>query len=263
MTGNTTNERGEVRICAFRDRGPNPQLQPQFSPWRKLRLSVRALAFRRAPKSAYPHFARHSREGFTLIEMLVTIAIFGLVMVITANLLLAIFSNATTNPNALNAVDQAQGVTSTFVNQVRDAAYGNDGSYPLNQASTTQIIFFSPFGSSGSTTVDRIRYFVASSTLYEGITIPSGSPATYNTANEQITTVLPHVSGSGTSTIFYYYNGTYAGTSSPLSQPVSVNQVTYVGITLAVQLQEVIGATTTSVISTGAAIRNLKTNLGN
>jgi len=204
-----------------------------------------------------------TKRGFTLIEMLVTIAIFGSVMVITSNLLLTIFSNSTTSPNALNAVDQAEGATSNFVNQIRDAAYGNDGSSPLGEASTTEIIFFSPYGSSGSTTVDRIRYFLASSTLYEGITVPSGSPASYNLANEKVSAILPHVSGNGTSTVFFYYGGTYAGTSSPLSQPVNVNQVTYVGMTLAVQLQEVIGATTTSVISTGATIRNLKTNLGN
>jgi prepilin-type N-terminal cleavage/methylation domain-containing protein len=142
-------------------------------------------------------------RGFTLIEMLVTIAVFGLVMVVTANLLLTIFTNATTSPNALNAVDQAQGTASNFVNQIRDAAYGNDGSYPLNQASTTQIIFFSPYGSSGSTTVDRIRYFVASSTLYEGITVPSGSPAFYNSANEQITTILPHVSAAAPQQYFF------------------------------------------------------------
>lgn len=202
------------------------------------------------------------RRGFTLVEMLVTIAVFSVAMLVTANLLITIFTNSTTNPDALNAVDQAESASSNFVNQVRDAAYGNDGSYPLAEASTTEIIFFSPFGSGSSTTVDRIRYFVASSTLYEGVTAPSGSPATYDLADEQITPVVNHVSGVGTSTVFYYYNGSYAGTSSPLSQPVNVNQVTYVGLTLGVQLQEVIGATTTSVISTGAAIRNLKTNLG-
>jgi prepilin-type N-terminal cleavage/methylation domain-containing protein len=203
------------------------------------------------------------RRGFTLIETLVTIAIFGLVMIATANLLRVIFMDSTTNPAALNEVDQAQSAASTFVNQVRDAAYGNDGSYPLSQASTTQVIFFSPYGTSGSTIVDRIRYFVASSTLYEGVTVPSGSPSTYNTANEKVKSVVSNVSGIGTSTVFYYYTGTYAGTSSPLSQPVNLNQVTYIQITFAAQLKEIRGSTATSAISTGAAIRNLKTNLGN
>jgi prepilin-type N-terminal cleavage/methylation domain-containing protein len=208
-------------------------------------------------------YRRNSTGGFTLIETLVTIAIFGLVMIATANLLVLIFRDATTNPNALNAVDEAQAAATNFVNQVRDANYGNDGSYPLDQASTTQLIFFSPFGSGSSTTLDRIRYFVSSSTLYEGVTAPSGSPETYNTANEHIKTLVSKVAGIGTSTIFYYFNGSYAGTTTALSQPVNLNQVTYIEMTFSVTLGDLPGATTTSVISTGASIRNLKTNLGN
>lgn len=202
-------------------------------------------------------------RAFTLIETIVTVVIFGVVLIGTARLLIVIFTNSTTDPNALNAVDQAQSTASNFVNQLRDAAYGNDGSYPITEASTTEIIFFSPYGSTGSTTVDRIRYYIASSTLYQGITAPSGSPASYNPANEKVTTVVNHVAGVGTSTIFFYYSGSYAGTSTALSQPVNVNKVTFVGLMMSVLVQEIHNATTTSVISTGAAIRNLKTNLGN
>src|ERR1700742_4397347 len=124
-----------------------------------------------------------NKRGFTLIEMLVTIAIFGVVIIGITYLLRIIFTNSTTNPNALNAIDQAQSAASNFVSQIRDATYGNDGSFPLGEASTSEIIFYSPYGSTGSTTVDRIRNFVSTSTLYEGVTVPSGSPSSYNVAN--------------------------------------------------------------------------------
>ncbi|HEV3245003.1 MAG TPA: type II secretion system protein, partial [Candidatus Paceibacterota bacterium] len=132
-------------------------------------------------------------EGFTIIEMLVTIVIFGLVMGVTAFLLRQIFMTSTTNPNALNAVDEAQAAASNFVSQIRDATYGNDGSYPIGEASTTEIIFYTPYGSPAPATVYRIRYFIATSTLYEGITAPSGSPASYSSANEKVITIVPHV----------------------------------------------------------------------
>lgn len=200
-------------------------------------------------------------RGFTLVETMVTIVIYGLVMIGCAALLYAIFNNSNTQPTALNEVDQANAAATEFVNEVRDASYGNDGSFPINQASTTQIIFFSPYDSGSSTTVDRIRYFVSSSTLYKGVIVPSGSPLSYNTANEQVTAVISNVSLASTSA-FFYYNGSYAGTSSPLSQPVNVNQVTYVQLELNVLMKQERNSTSTFEISTGAAVRNLKTNLG-
>jgi len=203
------------------------------------------------------------QRGFTLVEMLVTIAVYGLLMVVAANLLIIIYKNANTNPNALNSVDQAQAAAANFVNLVRDAAYGNDGSYPLNEASTTEVIFFSPYGTGSSATVDRIRYYISGTTLYEGVTAPSGSPSSYNLANEKVLSVVTGVSGIGTSTIFYYFTGTYAGTSTAISQPVNMSQVTYIRMNFAVKLNEVHGSSAISSISTGAAIRNLKTNLGN
>jgi prepilin-type N-terminal cleavage/methylation domain-containing protein len=201
-------------------------------------------------------------RGFTLIEMLITIVVYGLIMLASTSLFRLIYVDNSTNPLALNAVDQAENVATTFTNEVRDAATGNDGSYPLNQASSTQIIFFSPYDSLSSTTVYRIRYYVASSTLYKGVIIPSGSPATYNTNTETIKAVLSGLS-LGTTSLFSYYTGTYGGTTTPLAQPVNINQVTYVSINLIALLQEVQNATNTFSVTTGATIRNLKTNLGN
>lgn len=202
-----------------------------------------------------------TNRGFTLLETLVTIAIFSLVLIACGALLNIIYSNDNTQPLALNEIDESHAAATEFVNEVRDASYGNDGSYPLGEASSTEIIFFSPFDSGASTTAYRIRYFIASSTLYKGITIPSGSPSKYNTAGEIVSAVISNVLLATTSA-FLYYSGTYAGTSSPLTQPVNINNVTYVQLELNVKSEQQRNSTTTFGISTGAAIRNLKTNLG-
>jgi type II secretory pathway component PulJ len=201
-------------------------------------------------------------RGFTLIETLVMILVYSFVMVATADLLRIMYINAATDPVSLNQVDQARTVATAFTNEIRDAAYGNDGSYPLNQASSTQIIFFSPYGSQSSTTVDRIRYYLSGTTLYKGVTAPSGSPATYNLGSEVVSRVLTNVA-NGTTSVFNYYGGTYAGTSTAIVQPVNVNLVSYVQVDLVTYLEDVRGATTTFTTITGGAIRNLKTNLGN
>lgn len=200
------------------------------------------------------------RRGFTLLETLVTIVIYSVVMIAAAELLRWMYLNTVQEPKTIYSIDSARTVTTTFTSELRDAAYGADGSFPLMQASTSQIIFFSPYGNATSTY--RIRYYISNSTLYKGVTRPSGSPASYNTASE-ITTPLIYNIANGTSSLFLYYGGTYGGTTTPLTQPVNVNQVTFVQMNIIARLNEVRNATTTFVITTGAAIRNLKTNLGN
>ncbi len=196
--------------------------------------------------------------GFTLIEMLVTIAVYGLVIIAAADLLRLLLVNTGQQALSINALDAARKTESDFTDALRDASYGVDGSYPVIQASSSQIIFFSPFGYGSS--VVRIRYFVSGTTLYRGITQPSGSA--YNLATEAVTPVLQNLSAT-TTQVFQYYSGTYAGTSSPLAQPVNLNSVTYVQMSLLVPLDEVRNSTSTFLVTTGASIRNLKTNLGN
>ena len=168
------------------------------------------------------------------------------------------------NPLALDSIDKLRSVTTLFDNEIRSASAGVDGSYPLGQASTSQIVFFTPFGTNSTSSVYRVRYFLSSSTLYKGVTAPSGSPLSYNLANEVVTPVVFSVT-SPTSSIFFYYDGSFNGVTStqPLAQPVNITQVTYVQINLSTLQQEIRKSTSTFSIITGAAIRNLKTNLGN
>jgi prepilin-type N-terminal cleavage/methylation domain-containing protein len=202
---------------------------------------------------------RKLQTGFTLIETIVSIFIFTIIMVGTGTLFKEFYTGSNQSSIALDNVDQAHLVEFGFVNELRNTIAGSDGSYALNQAGNNQIIFYSTFPS-GSSVVDRVRYFASSTTLYKGIITPSGSPLTYNVANEKVTSVQSNL--AATSTIFKYYDGNYAGTSTPLSQPVNVNSVKFVTINLSIYTNTTKTATTTFVVSAGANIRSLKSNLG-
>ncbi len=201
-------------------------------------------------------------RGFTLPEVLVTIAIDGLIMTAVSALLITLLQQSDIRYMAFNSADQVRKTGKTFVNEIRNAQAGNDGSYAIGQASTTQVIFFTSYHTPSATIIDRIRYFVASSTLYEGVTVPTGSPLVYNLGSEVVTPVITNLVAT-TTPIFSYYSGSYAGTSSPLSFPVNVTQVTFVGMSLSVWQQNSQTASTTFKFQTGGAIRSLKTNLGN
>jgi prepilin-type N-terminal cleavage/methylation domain-containing protein len=200
-------------------------------------------------------------KGFTLIETLVTIFIFGILMVGVTLLLRNIFLNSKNESQAMNNVDQTRVVANTFVNEIRNSTYGINGAYPINQTTDTQMIFFSTAPKNNGT-ISRVRYYVSNGILYKGITDPSGTPLDYNLSNEKITTILPNMS-LGSNPLFYYYDGSYDGTNNPLTQPVNITQVKFAEINLIVLRQIVQGGTDTFNVTAGGTFRNLKTNLGN
>jgi prepilin-type N-terminal cleavage/methylation domain-containing protein len=203
----------------------------------------------------------NKKNGFTLTETIVVIFIFTLLSVGITTLFTHIFINSRERLISIDNIDQARLVANSFTNEIRVASVGNDGSYPINQAGDNQVIFYSNYGQAAGI-ISRIRYYSATSTLYKGVTIPTGSPLTYNLNTEKITTVQNNMI-STTTPIFYYYDGNYTGSSTPLTQPVNVNQIKYVRINLNVYKQSTSTDNTIFNISTGASIRNLKTNLGN
>ena len=200
-------------------------------------------------------------SGFTILELLVAVSIFGVLIIMAALLFTNIFTGSNQQFSALNNVDQARLVTSRFTNEIRNATTGVEGSYSLNTASDNQIIFYSRSTSPGAT-INRIRYYLEDNNLYKGVTLPSGNPPDYNLALESNIIVQKDIA-NGATPIFTYYDGNYNGILPALSQPVNINSIKFVAINLMVLTQ--IKENTDSIfsISAGATIRSLKNNLGN
>lgn len=202
-------------------------------------------------------------KGFTIIEVIISVSIGVFLMFVVTDLLISVLTNPKSEITSMDDIEQAKTVVSSFVVELRDGAVGNDGSYSLNQAGDSQIIFYSNFGTTGIA-VNRIRYYLSGDTLYKGVTVPTGSPLSYNLSSEVVTPVMTAVS-NGLTPVFYYYDGGYNGlpTYNPLIQPVNINQVRFVKIYLMVKNHITNQGNGTFPISAGATVRNLKDNLGN
>lgn len=197
--------------------------------------------------------------GFTLIEMLV--AIFGFTLIIWGliGLVSNVFLASSQQSSLLNDTDQARRLAFNIAFQLRNGQTGSDGSYVLNMAGDQQLIFFANVDNTPS--VERVRYFVQNGQLWEGITSYNGT--TYNTSTEA-TTLVQNDLANGNNPVFYYYDGNYIGSSTQvsLSQPVNVTQVKYIKVNLQIFNKAGVKNTNTYTVTSGAAIRNLKTNLG-
>jgi len=202
---------------------------------------------------------RSSIKAFTLVETLLVASIFLIIMIGVTGFERDTFQVNTISSGSFSTAQGAQEILRTLVVQLRSASEGSDGSYPILTAGSTTLTFFSDINGDGKK--ERIRYFLSGTTLEEGIMEPIGTPLSYNNATETISYVAYNVRNLASSTnIFDYYDDTYNGTSSPLTQPVSVSAVRLVKVTLILDLnpnQAPLPRTYTTQIS----LRNLKDNL--
>jgi len=204
---------------------------------------------------------RSSIKAFTLVETLLVASIFLIIMIGVTSFERDTFQVNTISSGSFSTAQGAQEILRTMVVQLRSASEGSDGSYPILTAGSTTLTFFSDINGDGKK--ERIRYFLSSTTLEEGIMEPIGTPLSYNNATETISYVAYNVRNltlASSTNIFDYYNDTYNGTSSPLTQPVSVSAVRLVKITLILDLnpnQAPLPRTYTTQVS----LRNLKDNL--
>lgn len=205
-------------------------------------------------RKALPFFS----AGFTLLETVMVVAFFSFLSLGMAEVFLSAYKNYNQQSASLSSADAARRVAFGFANELRNAASGNDGAYPLNKAGDSEIIFYSGADLSGAI-VKRIRYYMSGNTLYRGVITPTGNPLSYN-APEIIRTAQTNLENSGTGVpAFYYFDGNYSGAGNPLVQPVNLNQVKFIKTNLVISSPNAGTFTVTS----GAALRNLKNNLGN
>jgi type II secretory pathway component PulJ len=196
--------------------------------------------------------------GFTLVEVFISMAIFVAVMVAVTTFLVNIYSNNTTVSGSFQTAQDAQVILKTMLTELRQTSTASNGAYPIATVGTSSITFFSDVDNDGST--EEITYAFIGNTLYRAIIQPTGSPLSYNVANQSTSSLLTDVRNSSSIPIFQYYDQNYTGTSSPLSLPINIPTVRLIKISLSLDVL-VNQAPAVRTYTTQVSLRNLKTNL--
>lgn len=199
-------------------------------------------------------------SGFTLIEVVVSVAIFSLIAVGIVILVSQILTQSNLQSGYLADSDQARRLGFKIMQELRNSVPSNTGGYSLETAGPQELIFYSNID--GGIEIERIRYFLQNGQLMKGIVKPTGNPLAYDIATESSSVVQNSVANGGTP-LFYYYDGNYAGTTDTyLAQPVNVSQVTFVKLNLQIFHKGTASGTVYFTVTASASVRNLKTNLG-
>ncbi len=196
-------------------------------------------------------------KGYTIAELMISIAILGVLAYTISIFQRDIFSLNFSAQNNLSAQLDARHVLRQMVSELREASPSSLGAYPISTAGTSTLIFYSDVNNDGLK--DKIRYFLTGSTLKRAIVVPTGSPLTYNDANEKLTSVVSNIVNGTSTPIFTYYDSSYTGTTSPLSQPVTVSSIRLVQIKAIIDKDSRKSPSSITVL-TDVTLRNLKDN---
>ena len=199
----------------------------------------------------------HNSKGYTIAELMISIAILSLLAYTISIFQRDIFSLNFSAQNNLSAQLDARHVLRQMVSELREASPSSLGAYPINVAGTSTIVFYTDVNNDGLK--DKIRYFLTGSTLKRGMVVPTGSPLTYNDANEKLTSVVSNIVNGTSTPIFTYYDSSYTGTTSPLSQPVTVSAIRLVQIKAIIDKDSQKSPSSITVM-TDVTLRNLKDN---
>lgn len=191
-------------------------------------------------------------RGFTFLETVVAVAITGTVMATLGGGIAYFYRTNSYVLEQAQAVDSARRGIEFSVRDLREATYGDDGSYPLQSASPNTITFFSDID--GDASVEKVRYYLSGTTLYRGVTESIGTPLTYVGAEEKIYTIADHVRNND----FSLPTFTFANTEgSVLAEPINVADIAFVTMSVIVNINPN-RAPEEFTLSGSAMLRNLR-----
>lgn len=194
---------------------------------------------------------KHTHRGLTFIEMLVTLAIFSIVMIAIVESVQFFYRANTSSIEQAYQLNSARRGIEFMVRDLREASHGDDGSYPLLTIGSTTVTFFSD--TDKDDVVERIHYELSGTTLTRNVTDSSGVPPAYSGAG--VTTVVStHVRNLEEGVPIFTF---YGAGGSEVTNYADVDDVRSVTANLVVNIQP-LRAPEEFTLRSSATLRNLR-----
>ena len=163
------------------------------------------------------------RGGFSLVEILIVIVV--------ATIIIVVVGNVGSNMNLLNGLVSQELQSNSDVNQalqimtmdIQSAEPSAAGAYPVSSAGTSSFAFF--VNADNDPAPELVRYFLASSSIWRGVTQPTGTPPIYVTSTEMDTAMIKSVIIATGTPLFSYYDSSYTGTQPAMTSTADVSPI--------------------------------------
>lgn len=192
-----------------------------------------------------------------MIEVLIVVAIFAGMIFVVAAMRKNISGLEKTVNQQLKTRRDIDATLQTIITDIRSAGLSGSGSYAIESAASTSLVFYSDVDQDGA--FERVRYAIGTSTVIRGVVEPTGNPVIYPTSTESVATMVYYVVPSTSTPLFAYYDANYTGSQTALTEPIDITKIRAVSLNLFVDIEP--GKSPKPLFfSHTITIRNLRTN---
>jgi prepilin-type N-terminal cleavage/methylation domain-containing protein len=193
-------------------------------------------------------------KGFTLVEVVVVVSLFTLLSLALSGTIAMLYrTNGYAIAQAYEVSHARRGIEAT-IRDIREMTFGDDGSYPLVEVSSTTIGFYSDIDRDDS--VEYVRYVLATTTLYKYVYNAAGSPPVYTlTTPSETYTISQFVQNKVQATSTFAYV-TESGLRATSTTPVTDIRFIQINVIINIDPNRNPGQ---YMLRSSAAPRNLKT----
>ena len=145
------------------------------------------------------------RRGMTFIEVLVTLAIFTVLIVTINSLLVSFYRYNAYGIEQAAAIDSARRGIEPTINYIREATYSDEGAYPIESIASNVFVFYSDIDDDKN--IEKVRLFLDGNMFKMGVIDSAGDPPSYKDQPETVYILAKNVRneelGQG---VFSYYD---------------------------------------------------------
>lgn len=163
-----------------------------------------------------------------------TVIVLAIIVIVIGALISSILFFYRSNRYALEqslAINSARIGIEKMTKDIREAAFSDEGSYPVISMATSSFSFYSDVDQ--DIFVEKVRYFLDGTDLKKGIVNSSGNPLIYDNNNEVISLVSDNVRDNAESVILFSYSDT---SGAPITNTASTTDLRFVTVNVVVDV---------------------------
>ena len=196
-------------------------------------------------------------QGFTLVEMVMVIAINTILMLVITESIVSLYKNHGYTYAQSNEIDAARRSVSDWMRDAREMSPAANGAFPIVTVEAERFGFYSDIDNDSG--VEYVEFELVGTNLYRYTYNPIGNPVTYNTATPDESVLLSeYVQNISQGQItFQYYDGMGALLASPAAM---ISDIRYIEMRVIVNIDP-LRSPEEFMLKGSVAPRNLKDNL--